>query len=124
MIEKLLQFLHQTGIEPGGAVRVVKRNYDQTVAIETAMGQFTIGPAAAEKVQVKRAAERGAGPARSLTALDESVGAPAARGAHPANSGKDKAPDFAALRPPCPRRGCGQGWGTRFRGKTRIRRQI
>jgi DtxR family Mn-dependent transcriptional regulator len=51
---KLLRFLHQTGIAPGGTVRVLKRNYDQTVAIETGMGQFTIGPAAAEKVQVKR----------------------------------------------------------------------
>jgi len=51
---RLLRFLHQTGIEPGGTVRVLRRNYDQTVAIETALGQFTIGPAAAEKVQVKR----------------------------------------------------------------------
>jgi DtxR family transcriptional regulator, Mn-dependent transcriptional regulator len=54
---RLLRFLHQTGIEPGGPVRVVKRNYDQTVAIETAMGQFTIGPAAAEKVQVRKLSE-------------------------------------------------------------------
>lgn len=51
---RLLRFLHQTGIEPGGTVQVVKRNYDQTLAIETAAGHFTIGPAAAEKVQVKR----------------------------------------------------------------------
>lgn len=54
---KLLRFLHQTGIEPGGQVHLLKRNYDQTVAIETATGQFTIGPAAAERVQVKRAAD-------------------------------------------------------------------
>jgi DtxR family Mn-dependent transcriptional regulator len=53
--ERLLKFLNQAGIEPGGAVRVVQRNYDQTVAIETAAGRFTIGPAAAEKVRVKRA---------------------------------------------------------------------
>jgi DtxR family Mn-dependent transcriptional regulator len=52
--EKLLRFLNQTGIEPGGAVRVVQRNYDQTLGIETAVGHFTIGPAAAEKVRVKR----------------------------------------------------------------------
>ena len=52
---RLLRFLHQTGIEPGGTVRVLKKNYDQTVAIETEMGEFTIGPAAAEKVQVKKA---------------------------------------------------------------------
>jgi DtxR family Mn-dependent transcriptional regulator len=54
---KLLRFLHQTGIEPGGQVRVLQRNYDQTVAIETSAGQFTIGPAAAEKVQVRRLAD-------------------------------------------------------------------
>jgi DtxR family Mn-dependent transcriptional regulator len=54
---RLLRFLHQTGIEPGGAVRVLQRNYDQTVAIETPMGQFTIGPAAADKVLVKRSPE-------------------------------------------------------------------
>jgi DtxR family Mn-dependent transcriptional regulator len=62
---KLLRFLHQTGIEPGGVVRVLKRNYDQTVAIETALGQFTIGPAAADKVQVKRAVETARGSRRA-----------------------------------------------------------
>ena len=51
---KLLRFLHQAGIEPEGAVRVVQRNYDQTVAIETAKGGFTIGSPAADKVWVKR----------------------------------------------------------------------
>ena len=56
--EKLLRFLQQAGIEPGGSVRVIQRNYDQTVGIETAAGQFTIGPAAAEKVRVKRSAGR------------------------------------------------------------------
>ena len=57
--EKLLRFLEQTGIEPGGMVRVMQRNYDQTLGIETSAGRFTIGPAAAEKVRVKRAAEAG-----------------------------------------------------------------
>lgn len=57
----LLRFLHETGIEPGGTVRVLRRNYDQTVAIETAAGQFTIGPAAAEKVQVRVLVAPGAG---------------------------------------------------------------
>ena len=51
---KLLRFLHQAGIEPDGAVRVVQKNYDQTVAIETAKGGFTIGSPAADKVWVKR----------------------------------------------------------------------
>ena len=56
--EKLLRFLQRAGIEPGGSVRVVQRNYDQTVAIETAAGQFTIGPAAAERVRVRRSGVR------------------------------------------------------------------
>lgn len=51
---KLLQFLHQVGIDPGGTVRVVQKNYDQTVAIETANGAFTIGAPAADKVWVRR----------------------------------------------------------------------
>ncbi len=51
----LLRFLHRTGIEPGGTVRVLQRNYDQTLGIETPAGRFTVGPAAAEKVQVRRA---------------------------------------------------------------------
>jgi DtxR family transcriptional regulator, Mn-dependent transcriptional regulator len=51
---KLLQFLNEVGIEPQGTVRVVKKNYDQTVAIETARGSFTIGAPAAEKVWIKR----------------------------------------------------------------------
>jgi DtxR family Mn-dependent transcriptional regulator len=51
---KLLRFLHQAGIEPDGAVRVVQKNYDQTVAIETVKGGFTIGSPAADKVWVKR----------------------------------------------------------------------
>ena len=51
---KLLRFLHQAGIEPDGAVRVVQKNYDQTVAIETEKGGFTIGSPAADKVWVRR----------------------------------------------------------------------
>ena len=57
--EKLLKFLQQAGIEPGGSVRVLQRNYDQTVGIETAAGRFTMGPAAAEKVRVKKSVGRG-----------------------------------------------------------------
>ena len=51
---KLLLFLHQTGIEPRGWVRVVRKNYDQTLALETPNGVVTIGSPAAEKVWVKR----------------------------------------------------------------------
>jgi DtxR family Mn-dependent transcriptional regulator len=51
---RLLRFLHEVGIEPQGTVRITKKNYDQTVAIETDKGTFTIGAPAAEKVWVKR----------------------------------------------------------------------
>lgn len=50
---RLLRFLHETGIAPGGTVRVLKKNYDQTLAIETPAGSFTLGAPAAEKVWVK-----------------------------------------------------------------------
>lgn len=50
---KLLRFLHESGIAPGGTVRVLKKNYDQTLSIETAAGHATLGAPAAEKVWVK-----------------------------------------------------------------------
>lgn len=61
---KLLRFLHETGIEPGGVVRVLKKNYDQTLAIETPTGSFTLGAPAAEKVWVKPRAQNSGGGAR------------------------------------------------------------
>jgi DtxR family transcriptional regulator, Mn-dependent transcriptional regulator len=50
---KLLRFLHENGIAPGGTVRVLKKNYDQTLAIETPSGSATLGAPAAEKIWVK-----------------------------------------------------------------------
>lgn len=50
---KLLRFLHENGIAPGGSVRVLKKNYDQTLAIETPSGTATLGAPAAEKIWVK-----------------------------------------------------------------------
>lgn len=50
---KLLRFLHENGIAPGGTVRVFKKNYDQTLAIETSSGSATLGAPAAEKIWVK-----------------------------------------------------------------------
>ncbi len=50
---KLLVFLHQTGIDPNSRVRVVARNYDQTVSIETPQGATILGRPAAERVWVK-----------------------------------------------------------------------
>jgi DtxR family Mn-dependent transcriptional regulator len=51
---KLLLFLHQAGIAPGGRVSVLKKNYDRTISIETDAGRTTMGHPAAEKVWVKR----------------------------------------------------------------------
>lgn len=55
---RLLRFLHQNGIAPGGPVRVLKKNYDQTLTIETPAGTATLGAPAAEKVWVKPRASR------------------------------------------------------------------
>ena len=50
---KLLLFLHKLGIGPQARVRLVARNYDETVTIETRTGTSTIGKPAADKVWVK-----------------------------------------------------------------------
>lgn len=50
---QLLRFLHENGIAPGGSVRVLKKNYDQTLAIQTPAGTATLGAPAAEKVWVR-----------------------------------------------------------------------
>jgi DtxR family transcriptional regulator, Mn-dependent transcriptional regulator len=61
---RLLRFLHETGIEPGGTVRVLKKNYDQTLTIETSTGSFALGAPAAEKVWVRERAQNGTGKVR------------------------------------------------------------
>ncbi|RXS98194.1 metal-dependent transcriptional regulator [Silvibacterium dinghuense] len=55
---RLLRFLHETGIAPGGPVRVLRKNYDQTLAIETPAGSFTLGAPAAEKIWVRPGTSR------------------------------------------------------------------
>jgi len=50
---RLLQFLHKLGIEPGSQLRIVRRNYDETVAIENAKGPAVLGRAAADRIWVK-----------------------------------------------------------------------
>ncbi|HTJ31024.1 MAG TPA: metal-dependent transcriptional regulator [Acidobacteriaceae bacterium] len=63
---KLLIFLHQSGINPNARLRLIARNYDQTVSVETPSGSITLGHPAAERVWVRRvdsgknAAARGA----------------------------------------------------------------
>jgi DtxR family transcriptional regulator, Mn-dependent transcriptional regulator len=55
---KLLLFLQRSGIAPQTPLRVVARNYDETIGIETASGPATLGRPAAEKVWVKRKTPR------------------------------------------------------------------
>lgn len=48
----LLRFLDQRGIRPGAAVRVVERNYDQTLTLLAGKTKVSVGGPAAEKVWV------------------------------------------------------------------------
>ena len=46
----LLEFLEQRGIRPGAKLKVIERNYDQTLTLNTAEGTVSLGPAASGKV--------------------------------------------------------------------------
>ena len=49
---QLLEFLHELGIGPKVNIRVLKRNYDLTMQIQTPNGQVTLGESAACRVWV------------------------------------------------------------------------
>ena len=57
----LLEFLDGRGVKPGERIRLLGRNYDQTLTIVTKRGEVPLGSAAAEKVWVstERAAKAG-----------------------------------------------------------------
>jgi len=46
----LLEFLEHRGIRPGARLKIVERNYDQTLTLSTGEGTVSLGPAASEKV--------------------------------------------------------------------------
>ena len=46
----LLEFLEHRGIRPGAKLKVVERNYDQTLTLKTPQGKVSLGPAASERV--------------------------------------------------------------------------
>jgi DtxR family transcriptional regulator, iron-dependent repressor len=46
----LLEFLEHRGIRPGARLRLLERNYDQTVTISNSAGTVSLGPAASERV--------------------------------------------------------------------------
>jgi DtxR family transcriptional regulator, Mn-dependent transcriptional regulator len=53
---QLLEFLEHRGIRPGARLRLVERNYDQTLTLSTAAGTVSLGPAASERVWLSPAA--------------------------------------------------------------------
>lgn len=52
---KLLEFLHESGIDPNRTLRVVSQNYDQTISIELPTGTSVLGRPAAEAVWLRPA---------------------------------------------------------------------
>ena len=46
----LLEFLEHRGIRPSAKLRVLERNYDQTLTLSTTEGTVSLGPAASERV--------------------------------------------------------------------------
>lgn len=54
---RLLEFLHSLGIGPRVPLRVVARNYDDTVQVATPKGSVTLGKSAASRVWVRRIKE-------------------------------------------------------------------
>jgi DtxR family Mn-dependent transcriptional regulator len=47
---QLLEFLETRGIRPGSRLRLLERNYDQTLTLSTPAGTFSLGPAASGRV--------------------------------------------------------------------------
>jgi DtxR family transcriptional regulator, Mn-dependent transcriptional regulator len=47
---RLLEFLEARGIRPQARLRVLERNYDQTLTLSTTAGTVSVGPAASERV--------------------------------------------------------------------------
>jgi DtxR family transcriptional regulator, Mn-dependent transcriptional regulator len=50
---RLLEFLHKLGIGPGVSVRLLSRNYDDTLRIRTPSGEITVGTSAADRVWIR-----------------------------------------------------------------------
>jgi DtxR family Mn-dependent transcriptional regulator len=55
---RLLEFLEARGIRPGSKLRLLERNYDQTLTLSTPAGNISLGRAAAERVWVSAADHR------------------------------------------------------------------
>lgn len=55
---RLLEFFHQLGIGPKVPVRVLRRNYDETVLVRTPHGPITLGKSAAGRIWVRSQSAR------------------------------------------------------------------
>jgi DtxR family Mn-dependent transcriptional regulator len=53
---RLLEFLEHRGVRPGAKLRLLERNYDQTLTLATPSGTVSLGPAASERVWLTPAA--------------------------------------------------------------------
>jgi DtxR family Mn-dependent transcriptional regulator len=53
---RLLEFLEHRGIRPGAKLRLLERNYDQTITLSSPAGTVSLGPAASERVWLSPAA--------------------------------------------------------------------
>jgi hypothetical protein len=54
----LLEFLEARGIRPAAKLRLIERNYDQTLSLSTSAGKVSLGRAAADRVWVSPADSR------------------------------------------------------------------
>jgi len=52
---RLLEFLEHRGVRPGAKLRLLERNYDQTLTLSTPAGNVSLGPAASERVWLSSA---------------------------------------------------------------------
>lgn len=55
---RLLEFLHELGIGPGVSIRLISRNYDDTLRVKTPTGEITLGLLAAQRVWVRPLVKR------------------------------------------------------------------
>jgi DtxR family transcriptional regulator, Mn-dependent transcriptional regulator len=55
---RLLEFLEARAIRPGARVKVLRRNYDETITVATEAGEIVLGPPAATRIWVSRASSR------------------------------------------------------------------
>ncbi len=54
----LLEFLEHRGVRPGAKLRLLERNYDQTLTLSTPAGTVSLGPAASGRVWLSSAHPR------------------------------------------------------------------